>query len=47
MTRDEPEFCDLCDVRMELHPFPDDEDAPGCEAAEAKVRVLEIFGRWA
>lgn len=38
-------FCPLCDVSLDLHSRPDDEDDPGCSGAEARARVLEMFGR--
>lgn len=37
-------FCPLCDVSMDLHPWPDDPEDPGCEIAESKARLLERFG---
>ena len=38
-------FCPICDVSLDLHPEPYDEDDPGCEGAEAKARVLAMFGQ--
>lgn len=39
------EFCEQCGVTMDLHPFPDDPDDPGCETAEMKARMLGAFDR--
>jgi hypothetical protein len=38
----EPQFCPLCDVTLDLHDGPD-----SCTAADAKARVLEMFGGFA
>jgi hypothetical protein len=38
------EFCDECDVSLDLH-GTDDPAPADCEHAEAKARLLEAFGR--
>lgn len=39
------QFCERCDVSMDLHPWPDDEDDRGCDVAESKARLLDDFNR--
>ena len=43
MTRQS--FCDLCDVSMDLHSWPDDADDPGCESAAAKADLIGMVMR--
>lgn len=39
------EFCDQCGVSMDLHPWPEDRDDPGCIIATMKAETLAAFDR--
>lgn len=40
---DADQFCARCGISLDLHPWPEDDDDPGCATAELKADILDRF----